>query len=92
MGLVGVLLAVAVVGVAGLEMAVSSLGPRCMVVYSTTSDDHLKIDIKFPKIHYKEELKNYYEVELNNTESSEAERWTIEAGTLRKEIALNEST
>ena len=33
-----------------LEISVSSLDYKCMVVYSTSLDDHLKIDMKFPSI------------------------------------------
>jgi hypothetical protein len=33
-----------------LEISVSSLDYKCMVVYSTSLDDHLKIDMKFPTI------------------------------------------
>ena len=54
-----------------------------MVVYSTSEDEHLKIDIKFPKIEHKE-AKNKYSIELSNTENGEIETWSIEAGTLRK--------
>ena len=32
-----------------IELAVSSTDYRCMVVYSTTEEEHLKIDMKFPR-------------------------------------------
>jgi hypothetical protein len=74
-----------------LEIAVTSSLPRCMIVYTTNEDDFLKIDIKFPKIH-SVDAKNYYIIELKNTETEDVEKWTIEMGTLRKEIQLSEST
>lgn len=33
-----------------IEIAVSSQDYKCMVVYSTSLEDHLKIDMKFPAI------------------------------------------
>lgn len=33
-----------------LDIAVNSNDYRCMVVYSTSEDDHLKINIKFPQL------------------------------------------
>ena len=59
-----------------LELAVNSVQKRCMIVYSTSEDDHLKIDIKFPKIEHKG-TQNKYSVELSNTENGEVENWSI---------------
>jgi hypothetical protein len=33
-----------------LDVAINSMEHRCMVVYTTSQDDHLKIDIKFSKL------------------------------------------
>lgn len=55
---------------ASIEVAVSSAGYRCMVVYSSSSDDHLKIDMKFPPI--KSQVKGeHYSIVLQNTEREE---------------------
>jgi len=35
---------------AAIEVVVNSESYRCMVVYSISNDDHLKIDMKFPPI------------------------------------------
>ena len=75
----------------GLEIAVNSLQQRCMIVYTTTSEEMLKMDIKFPALQHKN-TKNNYSIELVNTETEETEDWTIESGTFRKEIKLTESS
>ena len=45
-----VILSAIILTAASLEIAVNSHQKRCMVVYTTNDEDHLKIDIKFPKI------------------------------------------
>lgn len=51
-----------------LDVAIHSMDYRCMVVYSVNAEDHLKIDIKFPKLHEQISNKSFYEILLTNTE------------------------
>jgi hypothetical protein len=73
-----------------LEVAINSNDYRCMVVYSTSEEDHLKLNIKFRKLAV--ENNGYYEILLTNTETEATDRYTIEEGNFRKELQLTEST
>lgn len=42
-----------------LDIAINSQDYRCMVVYSVNEDEHLKINIKFPKLKVQDN-KSYY--------------------------------
>ena len=60
-------LALLMLWVNGLEIAVNSVEQRCMIVYTVNEEDHLKVDIKFPRIHVKDEQYGQFEVQLLNT-------------------------
>ncbi len=53
-----------------IEIAVNSADYRCMVVYSTSNEDHLKIDMKFPKI-TGQTKGEHYSIVLHNTETED---------------------
>lgn len=72
-----------------IEVAINSNDYRCMVVYSTSEEDHLKLNIKFRKLAV--ENNGYYEILLTNTETEATDRYTIEEGNFRKELQLTES-
>lgn len=65
-----VLIAIIIALSTSIELTVNSFDYRCMVAYSSSNEDHLKIDMKFPPI--KGHVKgDHYSIVLQNTETEE---------------------
>ena len=56
---------------------------RCMVVYTSTPDENLILDIKFPSVP-KQKLDEYYRVTIHNTEDKTSIEEKVTSGTYRK--------
>lgn len=72
-----------------ISIPVNSQQDKCMVVYSTTAEDFLKIDITFPKFPGQSDSE-YYLISLFNTETNYVEYFNITDGQFRREIQLTE--
>jgi hypothetical protein len=56
---------------------------RCMVVYTSTPDENLILDIKFPSVP-KQTSDEYYRVTIHNTEEKTSIEEKVTSGTYRK--------
>ncbi len=56
---------------------------RCMVVYTSTPDENLILDIKFPSVP-KQTSDEYYRVTIHNTEDKTSIEEKVTSGTYRK--------
>jgi hypothetical protein len=61
-----------------------------MVVFSSSEEDYLKVDMKFSKFHEQTNTEGY-RILLVNTETREEEAFQIAEGTFRREFKLTES-
>lgn len=73
-----------------ISIPVNSQTDKCMMVYSSNSEDYLKIDLKFDKFNGQTETE-YYRVLLIDTETNSEQAFNVTDGLFRREIQLTES-
>lgn len=60
---------------------------RCMIVYTSTPDENLILDMKFPSV-AGQTADEYYRVTIHNTEDKTSMEEKVMSGTYRKELDL----
>ena len=56
---------------------------RCMIVYTSTPDENLILDMKFPAVP-NQDSSEYYRVTIHNTEDKSSTEEKVISGTFRK--------
>lgn len=67
----------------GITMSVNSQDDRCMVVFTSSEEDFLKVELKFTRFH-EQSRQEGYRIKLRNSETQEEQLFSVEEGTFRK--------
>lgn len=72
-----IILSVLIIGLKAISVPISSDEYRCMVVYSSSNDETVKIDVRFPKFDKDDQHDEYFVIWINNTETFHSDFYRV---------------